>query len=117
MPWDQQRTRILLLVHASTLVCAMQDIAACRDAASQQRADVDEGLLAMSDEALQAARVGAYAAADALLLTDAPLLFTHGQLALAAVRSACSKVVGLQCMQQGGWFAGLLQLARGRHCA
>ena len=38
------------------------------------------------------AKKAARAAADALMLTDAPLLFPPGQLALAAMRSGFNKV-------------------------
>ena len=41
---------------------------------------------------LQQAKASAYAAVDALMLTDAPLLHSPGQLALAATRSAFTKV-------------------------
>ena len=53
---------------------------------------VDEGLLSLTDEQMAKARTYAYLAADALMLTDAPLLYTPGQLALAACRSGFSKV-------------------------
>ncbi|GAB4818784.1 hypothetical protein N2152v2_005830 [Parachlorella kessleri] len=87
----------------------LEDIAACRRAAgvngmtgsSTSRApggypvdpsSVDEGLLPLTDEQMAKARTYAYLAADALMLTDAPLLYTPGQLALAACRSGFSKV-------------------------
>lgn len=44
------------------------------------------------EELLERIRVKATAAADALMLSDAPLLFPPGQLALAALRSAVKSV-------------------------
>ena len=54
-------------------------------------APLDEALLRLSDEQLARARGAAAAAADALLLTDAALLFPPGQLALAAMRAGFRK--------------------------
>ena len=53
---------------------------------------LDDALLQVSDEQMARARGAAVAAADALLLTDAPLLFPPGQLALAAMRAGFRKV-------------------------
>ena len=50
-------------------------------------------LLKLSTEQRGRAREHAMAAADALLLTDAPLLFTPAQLALAALRSGLKQVL------------------------
>lgn len=49
----------------------------------------------VTEQQMADARKAARAAADALMLTDAPLLFPPGQLALAAMRSGFSKVRGL----------------------
>lgn len=56
---------------------------------------LDEALLRLSGEQLARARGAAAAAADALLLTDAALLFPPGQLALAAMRAGFRKVRAL----------------------
>ena len=56
-------------------------------------APLDSGLRALSDKQLAQARSAAGAAADSLMLTDAPLIFPPGQLALAAMRAAFRKVV------------------------
>lgn len=69
---------------------------------------MDDALLSLSDEDTAKARAAAFAAADALMLTDAPLLYTPGQLALAACRSGFSKVGG-----PGGW---MLCMCRGLVC-
>ena len=53
---------------------------------------LDSGLRALSDKQLTQARSAAGAAADSLMLTDAPLMFPPGQLALAAMRAAFRKV-------------------------
>lgn len=53
---------------------------------------LDEGIVSLSNENMTTAKKSAIAAADALMLTDAPLLYTPGQLALAACRSGLSKV-------------------------
>ncbi|CAL8467030.1 g6566 [Coccomyxa elongata] len=53
---------------------------------------LDEALQELKGESLTKARAAAKAAVDALMLTDAPLVFPPGQLALAAMRSGCSKV-------------------------
>jgi len=55
-------------------------------------APLDSGLRALSDKQLAQARSAAGAAADSLMLTDAPLMFPPGQLALAAMRAAFRKV-------------------------
>ena len=46
----------------------------------------------LTEQQVADARRAARAAADALLLTDAPLLFPPGQLGLAAMRSGFNKV-------------------------
>lgn len=53
---------------------------------------LDEVLQELKGESLTKARTAAKAAVDALMLTDAPLVFPPGQLALAAMRSGCNKV-------------------------
>ncbi len=50
------------------------------------------GREASSEQQLEAVRAKAVGAADALMLTDAPLLFPPGQLALAALRSGVKSV-------------------------
>ena len=67
---------------------AFQDIDQSRAAG----AGLDEHLRQASGEALGRARSSAMTAAEALMLSDAPLLFPPGQLALAAVRSGLRKV-------------------------
>lgn len=52
---------------------------------------LDAELQALSAGALKQARGAAHAAVDALMLSDAPLLFPPGQLALAAMRSGFNK--------------------------
>ncbi|KAL6782128.1 hypothetical protein ACKKBF_B10775 [Auxenochlorella protothecoides x Auxenochlorella symbiontica] len=52
---------------------------------------VEPALLGLQESTADRARRAALAAADALMLTDAPLLFTPGQLALAALRSGFHK--------------------------
>ena len=68
--------------------------AAAAAAAAEAAAGLDPGMVALSGEQLDKARAGAYSAADALMLSDAPLLHTPGRLALAALRSGFSKVRG-----------------------
>ncbi|EIE26696.1 cyclin-like protein [Coccomyxa subellipsoidea C-169] len=53
---------------------------------------IDPPLQELGGDTLAQARAAARAAVDALMLTDAPLLFPPGQLALAAMRSGCNKV-------------------------
>ena len=55
-------------------------------------APLDGGLRGLTDKQLAQARSAAGAAADSLMLTDAPLMFPPGQLALAAMRAAFRKV-------------------------
>ena len=66
-------------------MCAVQDLTGTTGAGSSALEGVTEQQVA---DAKKAAR----AAADALVLTDAPLLFPPGQLALAAMRSGFNKV-------------------------
>lgn len=70
------------------------DVASAAAAAAEAAAGLDPGMAALSAEQLDKARAGAYSAADALMLSDAPLLHTPGRLALAALRSGFSKVRG-----------------------
>lgn len=95
-----------LLAPIQRLPAALQDIAACRRSAAEgatgggrtpggfptDPATLDAGLLALSEEEFGKVKGRAYAAVDALMLTDAPLLHTPGQLALAACRSGLAKV-------------------------
>ena len=67
---------------------ALQDIDQSRAAGP----GLDDHLQQASSEALAKARASAMTAAEALMLSDAPLLFPPGQLALAAVRSGLRKV-------------------------
>ncbi len=60
--------------------------------AAAAAAGLDPGMASLSEQQLGKARGVAYSAADALLLSDAPLLHAPGQLALAAVRSGFNKV-------------------------
>ena len=55
-------------------------------------AALDGSLRSLTDEQLARAQAAAGAAADSLMLTDAPLMFPPGQLALAAMRAAFRKV-------------------------
>ena len=55
-------------------------------------APLDGSLRSLAEEQLARARAAAGAAADSLMLTDAPLMFPPGQLALAAMRAAFRKV-------------------------
>eukprot|EP00887_Chlorella_sp_A99_P004352 scaffold15.g4352.t1 len=57
-------------------------------ASPAEPSSLDEGLAGLAEEQLAKAKASAYAAADALMLSDAPLLRPPGQLALAALRSA-----------------------------
>ena len=63
-------------------------------------AGLDPGMAALGEEQLAAVRSAAYSAADALMLSDAPLLHAPGRLALAALRSGLGKVRRL------GWPGG-----------
>ncbi|KAL4420175.1 hypothetical protein ABPG77_008311 [Micractinium sp. CCAP 211/92] len=60
--------------------------------AAAAAAGLDPGMASLSEQQLGKARGVAYSAADALLLSDAPLLHAPGQLALAAVRSGFNKL-------------------------
>ena len=62
------------------------------------------GLLAASDQLVDDACRAAYGALDALLLSDAPLLYGPAQLAAAALRSGF-KTKGVRV---GGWLGGWL---------
>ena len=68
----------------------MQDLEAWQDEAP--RCSGDAGLASVTGERLERVRSAAAGAADALLLTDAPLLHPPGQLALAALRFSLRKV-------------------------
>ena len=62
------------------------------DACQQQPGVLAEPLQKASKETLVKAAAAAKAAVDTLMLTDAPLLYPPGQLALAAVRSGLQQV-------------------------
>ena len=68
--------------------CGAQDLEDCQ----KQGGILDKALQELKGESLVMARAAAKAAVDALMLTDAPLVFPPGQLALAAMRSGCNKV-------------------------
>lgn len=57
-------------------------------------AGLDAGMAGLSEEQVSKAKQAAMSAADALMMSDAPLLHTPGRLALAALRSGFSKVRG-----------------------
>ena len=57
-----------------------------------ENASSSAALQELTAQQLADARKAAQAAVDALMLTDAPLLFPPGQLALAAMRSGFNKV-------------------------
>jgi hypothetical protein len=64
-----------------------QDLEECQ----REGGALDEALQGLRGDALKQAQAAARAAVDALMLSDAPLLFPPGQLALAAMRSGCNK--------------------------
>ena len=66
---------------------ASQDLEECR----REGGALGEELQALSGDTVKRARGAAHAAVDALMLSDAPLLFPPGQLALAAMRSGFNK--------------------------
>lgn len=55
-------------------------------------AGLDAGMAGLSEEQVSKAKQAAMSAADALMMSDAPLLHTPGRLALAALRSGFSKL-------------------------
>lgn len=55
-------------------------------------AGLDPGVAELSEKQLAKAKAVAFSAADALMLSDAPLLHAPGRLALAAVRSGFNKL-------------------------
>lgn len=61
-------------------------------AAAAAAAGLDAGMSSLAEEQLDKVRAAAYGAADALMLSDAPLMHTPGRLALAALRSGFGKV-------------------------
>lgn len=76
----------------------------------------DPGLAGLDEGLLARARAAAYAAADTLMLSDAPLLHAPGRLALAAVRSAFNKV-GLRLSNRASCCACLLTCWGSEGCA
>lgn len=66
----------------------IQDLEDCQ---SDAGCGLDDSLRSLDAEALAAVRQRAYTAADLLMLTDAPLMYPPGVLALAALRSAFRK--------------------------
>lgn len=69
----------------------MQDLRAMKEA---QDNSSSAALQDITEQQMGDAKKAARAAADALMLTDAPLLFPPGQLALAAMRSGFNRVCG-----------------------
>lgn len=61
-------------------------------ARAQRPGAVEPSLVGLQESTAQSAHRAALAAVDALMLTDAPLRFSPGQLALAALRSGFNKV-------------------------
>lgn len=59
---------------------------------AQRPGAVEPSLVGLQESTAQSAHRAALAAVDALMLTDAPLRFSPGQLALAALRSGFNKV-------------------------
>ena len=72
-----------------------QDMEDCQ----RQGGILEEGLQGLTGAALKQARAASAAAVDALMLSDAPLLFPPGQLALAALRSGCNQVRCLEPLE------------------
>ena len=68
----------------------MQDLEAWQEEAPGCGGDA--GLASVTGERLECVQSAAAGAADVLMLTDAPLLYPPGQLALAALRSGLRKV-------------------------
>lgn len=60
-------------------------------ARAQRPGAVEPSLVGLQESTAQSAHRAALAAVDALMLTDAPLRFSPGQLALAALRSGFNK--------------------------
>ena len=84
-----------LALHAST-ACAQRGLnprPCCRTwrSARGRAASSRRRLQGLRGDALKQAQAAARAAVDALMLSDAPLLFPPGRLALAAMRSGCNK--------------------------
>ena len=80
------------LVHSEllrTVDVIMQDLRAMKEA---QDHSSSAALQDITEQQMRDAKKAARAAADVLMLTDAPLLFPPGQLALAAMRSGFNKV-------------------------
>ena len=75
-------------------------------------AHLDDRLRSLTDEQLARARAAAGAAADSLTLTDAPLMFPPGQLALAAMRAAFRKVSSLPSLLLPSWVASVHKQSR-----
>lgn len=69
-----------------------QDIDSKRSGAAAASEELDAGLAAASASQVESAKGAAQGALAALLLSDAPLLYPPGQLALAALRSGCASV-------------------------
>ena len=68
---------------------SVQDLGSWRDDNSQ----TDEALHKLDSADISKARGAAQAALDALMLTDAPLLYSPSLVALAALRAGFRKVV------------------------
>lgn len=87
------RTASTALKHLhATAVLLMPDLAAVQDIQQCQRQNqeaISPELAAAGPELMARIKDKAKGAADALMLTDAPLVLPPAQLALAALRSAC----------------------------
>jgi hypothetical protein len=76
---------------ALTVLPGSQDLEPCGDGAGAGGLEPALAALAAAPGGLARLRGAAAAGLDALMLTDAPLLFPPGQLALAALRSGVRK--------------------------
>ena len=77
-------------ISSTQLLCpSVQDLGSWRDDNSQ----ADEALHKLDSAGISKARGAAQAALDALMLTDAPLLYSPSLVALAALRAGFRKVV------------------------
>lgn len=75
--------KLVLEVLLAWLLCPQE----FDDLRSQRSEQLDSGLLNASSETLTAAHAKARSSLDILVMTDAPLLFTPGVIAVAAMRS------------------------------
>ena len=80
----------------------LQDLEACCGEADAGNLEPNLAALAGGADGLARLRGLGAAAVDALMLTDAPLLFPPGQLALAGLRSGVRKVPALHRTEADG---------------